>query len=335
MRAAARGDPCGVVRDVVDAVERHPEPFGDELRKARLVALPRGHRPHHQLDPALGQDRDLGALARHPRGDLDIVGDTDPAPFAAPPRLGSPGREAVPVGERQPGRHRRRVVAAVIGEARRVGEGLGGGRDQVAAAQFGRVDAEPVGRQIDQPLDDEDRLGPAGAAIGRGRHGVGDGAAAAEMDGRDRVDVGHQADALLQWPERRRMPAEIAEVRAADGEETPLGVERQLGRDGQIAALPVAEKRVAALAGPFDRPPDEARRPGKQRIFRVEQIARAEIAAHVAADAAHPLGRHAEDLREVGPHLGDAATAAGVERVTARSPRRNRRRSCAAPSARR
>src|SRR4029077_3934591 len=56
--------------------------------------------------------------------------------------------------------------------------------------------------------------------------------------------------------------------------------------------------------------------PGEQRIFRVEQVARAEIAAHVAAYAAYPIGRHAEDLREGGPHLGDAATAAGVDRVT-------------------
>ena len=45
----------GVVGDVNDAVERHAEPFGDELRKARLVALARGHRAHHQLDPALGK----------------------------------------------------------------------------------------------------------------------------------------------------------------------------------------------------------------------------------------------------------------------------------------
>jgi hypothetical protein len=136
------------------------------------------------------------------------------------------------------------------------------------------------------------------------------------VDGRNSVDVGHQSDAFLQWPERRRVPAEIAEVRAANREEMPLGVERQLGPDGEIAALPVAEKRVAALAGPFDRPPDKAGGPGKQRIFRVEQIARAEITAHVAADAAHPLRRHVEDLCEVGPHFGDAATAAGVDRVT-------------------
>jgi hypothetical protein len=51
------------VRDVIDAVKRHPESFGDELRETRLVALPRGNRPYHQLDPAPGQYRGLYAVA--------------------------------------------------------------------------------------------------------------------------------------------------------------------------------------------------------------------------------------------------------------------------------
>jgi hypothetical protein len=41
MRTAAGPHARGVVRDIVDCRERHAEPFGDELRKARLVALPR------------------------------------------------------------------------------------------------------------------------------------------------------------------------------------------------------------------------------------------------------------------------------------------------------
>ena len=83
MRAAAGRDPRGVVRDVIDAVERHAEPFGDELGEARLVALAGRHRAHHQLDPALGQHGDLGALARRAAGDLDIIGDADAAQPAA------------------------------------------------------------------------------------------------------------------------------------------------------------------------------------------------------------------------------------------------------------
>jgi hypothetical protein len=90
VRAAPRGNPVCVVRNVVEAVERHPEPFGDELLKTRLLALPRRHRPHHQLDPTLGQYRDRGALPRHARGNLDTVGDTDPVQLAAPLRRRAP-----------------------------------------------------------------------------------------------------------------------------------------------------------------------------------------------------------------------------------------------------
>ena len=86
----------GVVGDIVDAVERHAEPFGDELREARLMALAGGHGAHHQLDPAFGKDGDLGALARRAAGDLDIIGDADAAQPAAAraPRRGAPETRA-------------------------------------------------------------------------------------------------------------------------------------------------------------------------------------------------------------------------------------------------
>jgi len=60
--ARIRGRVVGLHKN--DAVEWHTEPFGDELGEARLVPLPRVHRAHHQLDLAVGQHRDLGALAR-------------------------------------------------------------------------------------------------------------------------------------------------------------------------------------------------------------------------------------------------------------------------------
>ena len=41
MRTAAGPHARGVVRDIIDCRERNAEPLGNELRKARLVALPR------------------------------------------------------------------------------------------------------------------------------------------------------------------------------------------------------------------------------------------------------------------------------------------------------
>jgi hypothetical protein len=84
-------------------------------------------------------------------------------------------------------------------------------------AQCDRVEPQLIGRQIYQTLDDEDRLGPAGASIRGGRDSIGDGAAAAEIADRDAIDVRHQAEPFLQGHEGGGMPAEIAHIRAANG----------------------------------------------------------------------------------------------------------------------
>jgi hypothetical protein len=111
------------------------------------------------------------------------------------------------------------------------------------------------------------------------------------------------------------MPAEVAQIRAADGKESRVLVERKLGVDGEVAALIIAEESLAALAGPLDRPADPARRPDEEGIFGIEKVARAKVPAHVVADAAHLLRRDPENLGEIGPQLGDAAAASRVERV--------------------
>ena len=83
MRAAAGADAVGVVGDEIDALERHAEPFAEQLREAGLVALAAVHRAEHQLDAAFGAHRDLGALARRAAGAFDVIGDADAAQLAA------------------------------------------------------------------------------------------------------------------------------------------------------------------------------------------------------------------------------------------------------------
>ena len=152
---------------------------------------------------------------------------------------------------------------------------------------------------------------------------------------RDAVDVRHQAEPLLQGHEGGGVPTEIAQVRAANGEEIPILVESELRLDREVPALIVAEKCLAPLARPFHRPTDPARGPGEEGVFGIEEIPRAEISAHVPADAAHLLGWHTQDLGEIEPQLGDAAAATGIKRVIARSPHRTRPLWCGAPSGRR
>src|ERR1700757_1008337 len=49
-RAAASLHAVGIAGHQPDPLRRNPEPFGDELREARLVALARRHCPQYQLD---------------------------------------------------------------------------------------------------------------------------------------------------------------------------------------------------------------------------------------------------------------------------------------------
>ena len=94
-------DAVGVVRDEIDAFERHAEPFGNELGEAGLVALAAVHRAEHQLDAALRADRHLGALARRAAGAFDVIGDADAAQLAVSFRRRLAGGKALLIGEPQ------------------------------------------------------------------------------------------------------------------------------------------------------------------------------------------------------------------------------------------
>ena len=57
------------------------------------------------------------------------------------------------------------------------------------------------------------------------------------------------------------MRADIAEIRAAQRQETAVGVERQFGRHRQIAAHIIGDECFVRSAGPFHRPADALREP--------------------------------------------------------------------------
>jgi hypothetical protein len=61
-RAAASLHAVGIAGDQPDPVGLGPEPFGDDLREAGLVALTRRHRPEYQFDGARRIDRQLGPV---------------------------------------------------------------------------------------------------------------------------------------------------------------------------------------------------------------------------------------------------------------------------------
>ena len=204
-------------------------------------------------------------------------------------RFGAAPLEACPVAELERHIHAADIVAVVVFDAERifVRQFLFG--HEILAAQRDAIEAAFARGEIDQPLHDENHFRPAGAAIGPRRRGVRQRGAGAKMRRRHAIDARHHLHALLHHGEIGGVGAEIAEVRAAHGEELALVVERELGFDDEIARLIVAQERFVALADPFHRPAELVRRPGDQREFRIDHAARAEIAADVAASRRGPF----------------------------------------------
>src|SRR4029077_16560666 len=106
--------------------------------------------------------------------ELDIRRHRAAAQLAAPLTLFPPRGEAVPIGTREAMGHQLLNLAAVVIVVRRrvIAQCLG--LDHVTTAQLDAVDARYLRGTLDQALDQIDRLRPAGAAINRGRRGVGE-----------------------------------------------------------------------------------------------------------------------------------------------------------------
>src|SRR5437773_2476982 len=82
------------------------------------------------------------------------------APPAAPARLVAARGKTLPVAQGERGGHHHSVRAAVVAEPERISVRHRRFRDEVAPPQFHAVESVRVRREVDQPLDDEDRLGP-------------------------------------------------------------------------------------------------------------------------------------------------------------------------------
>ncbi len=304
VRAGALLDQRRVAEDHAHRSERHAEAFGHHLREARLVPLAvivRADKHRHASVRLRAQFRVFERLAA---GALDIAADSAAIEHAAPPRFGLPRGEAVPVGGGLRFRHHRREVAAVVVGAGRRLVGHRRGWDEIAPAQFERVDAGGARRRLDQALHRIDRLGAADAAIGVHRRAIRERGAQAQMRGRHGVDAGgepHDVDRRRPMAERRDAGADVVQRFELHREEAAIGVERERGLDVLVAALRIGEEALGAVGAPFHGPAEEARRNGGEDVLGIEIAARAEAAADIVGDHAKPLGRHAEHLRKHEP----------------------------------
>ena len=215
--AAAAAHQVGVDRDQPDPVDGDAGLVADDHRERGLVALAvrrrAGHAPwrSRRRAPATAPY----SLVPPPAVISTYVETPMPSSLRSPLArrarlLGAELVVAGPLGDRV---ERRVVRAAVVGDAgeRREREDVVG--QQVAAAQFDRVDAQLDRRLVDDALEQRRRLGPAGAAVRAHRRGVGGGDDDVELDAGEPVGaVGHppraggQERADARDTRRRRRP---------------------------------------------------------------------------------------------------------------------------------
>src|SRR5690606_12345495 len=123
------------------------------------------------------------------------------------------GGEPLIVGARQRVLHDTGEVAAVV--YRPVGGAVGGGvvRHEVAQPQGDAVESVFAGSVVDQPLDDEGYVRPAGATVGGHRHRVGVDQPRAHVQRRHAIDTAHRDGKVPGADQAAPIAAVGAEVR--------------------------------------------------------------------------------------------------------------------------
>ena len=215
------------------------------------------------------------------------------------------------------------AIVHVLGEfAGIVGEGEPGlerhrvGRDGVFPPQLRRIDAELVGGDVDDALDDVGGFRPAVAAIGPHRIGVGEHRRHVGIDGGRLVDARQRAEIAHEGlPADLQESAHIGDDVHAQAKEVAILVERKLGVGHIVARLAVAEEGLGARTDPLHRAAGDLGRPQHQRHLVIDGALHAEGAADVAGDDAYLVLRHLQHgFRQLVAER-EVALERGVDRV--------------------
>ena len=249
------GDDRGVAGHHRDAVGRNVELLGADLRERGLDSLPHGHRAGVDGNPAGTADPHDPGFERAAACPFDAVAEPDAeiAAFGARATLarGKAGivdrlqRHALTAGK----------VAAVEGD-RRSGAGLERRdighlfrRHEIAAPNFGAIEAKLVRDAVEQALHRECTFRIAGAAHRHGGDLVGLGHAHVEFVGRQHVGTGQRGGRIVRQVDAlRRVGAfvvdHLARARRGGGRR-----HRRRPRDPNIGRAP-GPRRENARAGP-------------------------------------------------------------------------------------
>ena len=266
----------------------------------------------HEVEGVATRKLERGTLQRRAAGMLQHAGDAEPAQLATPLRFLAPLLETVDVCEFERLVDNHREFAGVVDGADRGFVGNRLGRNQVALAQAHAVDAGEARGLVDHALERIVRLRPAGAAIGRGRRGVGEQALHADVDLLDVVHAGEAAreiERLQIGADRADISAQIGEVAHPQGEEMPVLVERKLDLGHSVARVCVVEKRLRPTRHPVHRALDALGADKLGDVFRIGAGLHAKRAADVFGDDAQFV------LRDVHHRSGVVAQRAGTLRA--------------------
>ena len=284
------GAAIGVALHDADLFDRHAEDVDDQLRIGGRDALPHRHGRSIDLDLAVAGDGDGDALLeRIAAGPFQERGEAAPAQLSARAGLGLARGEIVPFGDREALVEHLLEFSGIVNLPHRAGVGHLLRRDQIAAADLDRVHAELSRRGVEQALDQIDRLGTAGAAIGGGRGGVGQHRVELQVDRPDVVDAGGDPGAdqhLNDDAGRSGVGAHVGERAHAIGEHLAVRVEREFGAALDIAALGRGEEFLDAFGGPSHRALQGARGEGDDDVLGIKPRLHAEPAADVVDDDA-------------------------------------------------
>ena len=252
-------------------------------------------RTGEDFDGADGIDADFGGFPQAHAGaeaadrfrgrdaaGLDVAGEADAAQLALFPGLVFARGEAGIVDRLQRRIERGAEIAGVVGhDDRRLIRKL---RDKILAAQFRRIDLQLPRRGFHHPFEQIARFGPARAAIGVDRRGVGVDSDDFRVDRRDvvlarqqrRVEIGRHCGG-----EQRHVGAEIGVGFYPQGQDLVVLVERHLRLRDMVAAMRIGEEGFRAIAGPFHRATYLLGGPQRHHFFRIDVDLGAETAADI------------------------------------------------------
>ena len=203
-------------------------------------------------------------------------------------------------------RHVERLPVGSLVKNETGGRGIGELVDEVAPADFDRIQTELRRRAIHQPLQGHGDHRARDAAIGRHRTGIGEHAAREAGIGAYVIgagQLGHRHQRLDRTGRRiAGIGADIGGDIGGKRDDFCIGVERALQSDVLIPAVKRGDQILAAVLGPGDRAPQLARQPNQHDVFGNERHLLTEPAADIGRDDAQFGFGDADQIRNRRPH---------------------------------